>query len=79
MFEKKNAWRETYVPRHDRVFGIFGAGQRLCRGLNPYRCLERSAARIALPHVAHTASIDTFRPFGNVDALAALRALDHWP
>src|SRR5262245_51035679 len=70
---RDNAWRGTNVPRHDFV----RAFQRLSGRFDAHRCFKRSPARITLPQMPHAASVETFRPFGNVNALAALRALDH--
>ena len=49
---------------------------RLRRGYT-HRGLERRAAGVALPQVAHATPLETFGPLGNVDTLPALRALNH--
>src|SRR6476620_7036533 len=52
-------------------------GLQLLRLFKANRRLERCAAGITLPEVADPAAIDALRPFGNVNALAALRTLNH--
>ena len=70
---RDNAWRGTNVPRHDFVW----SSQRLSGRFDPNCCFKRSPACITLPQMPHAAPVETFRPFGNVNALATLRALDH--
>jgi hypothetical protein len=60
-----------------RAMNFVWASQRLSGRFDAHCCFKRSPARITLPQMPHAASVETFRPFGNVNALAALRALDH--
>jgi hypothetical protein len=60
-----------------RAMHFVQAFQRLSGRFDAHCCFKRSPARITLPQMPHAASVETFRPFGNVNALAALRALDH--
>src|SRR4029077_7092686 len=46
-------------------------------GREAHRGLKGRTTRVALPQVTHTAAVETFRPLGNVDALAALRAFNY--
>src|SRR5215510_1410842 len=60
-----------------RAMILSGAFRRLSGRFDAHSRFKRSPARITLPQMPHAASVETFRPFGNVNALAALRALDH--
>jgi hypothetical protein len=46
-------------------------------GREAHRGFKGRATSVALPQVPHAATVETFRPLGNVDALATLRTFNY--